>query len=116
MVEEFLADATPNYQAASAHMWRAVIRLARGDAEGASEDARTVVELARSARDPQLALTTSAVAAATLLAIGDEGRALETFDETLTRYRELPELGFAAQTGHERSVGRKQHGRQVHPA
>jgi thioredoxin-like negative regulator of GroEL len=72
------------------------MRAARGDLEGAESDAERSLELARPAGDPQLVLSVSGMAAATLLSVGNEQRAAETLDEVLAEARELPQLGFAA--------------------
>jgi hypothetical protein len=99
-VEEFLADATPNYQAAGAHAWRGLLRLARADPEGAADDAHRVLDLVRTARDPKLVLTTLATAAVIFVSVGDDARAGQTLDDVLARYRELREIGFGIVWAH----------------
>jgi class 3 adenylate cyclase/tetratricopeptide (TPR) repeat protein len=96
LLDDFLSDATPNYQAASAWGWRGLMRLARGDPQGATSDAERALELARPAKDPQLVLTVSGVAAMTFLSAGNEARARETLDEVLAELRGLRQIGFAA--------------------
>jgi tetratricopeptide (TPR) repeat protein len=74
---------------------RGLIRLARGDAEGAESDAELTVELVRPIRDPQAVFPELAFAAAIFLSVGNEARAGQTLDEALAGLHELPRLGFA---------------------
>jgi class 3 adenylate cyclase/tetratricopeptide (TPR) repeat protein len=92
---EQVESGAPHYQAASAYTFRGLIRLARGDAQGALTDAERGVELSRAARDPQLFLTTFAMAGIIFLSAGKEERAAETLSEALAELQELPAFGFA---------------------
>jgi class 3 adenylate cyclase/tetratricopeptide (TPR) repeat protein len=98
--EESLADPELHYQSASAYGWRALMRVARGDLDGAESDAERAIEAARPARDPQLVLTSLGMAAVALLLVGRERRAAQTLDEVLAEVRELPQLGFAVVWAH----------------
>jgi class 3 adenylate cyclase/tetratricopeptide (TPR) repeat protein len=91
---------SPDYQTASAHLFRGVIRLARGDAEGAQSDARRAVESARPAQDPQILLTSVSTATFVHLSCGDEARAAELLDEALAVLSELRQLSFATVWAH----------------
>jgi class 3 adenylate cyclase/tetratricopeptide (TPR) repeat protein len=94
--DEFVADATPSYQTSSANGWRGLMRVARGDLEGAELDAERAVELVRPAKDPQAVLGVFGLAAMTFLSAGNKTRASETLDEALAELRELRQIGFAA--------------------
>jgi class 3 adenylate cyclase/tetratricopeptide (TPR) repeat protein len=94
LVDEFLAEGTAHYQASVATAWRAVLRVARGDVEGAVSDAERAVELSRPANDPQLKLTAAEMASAVFLSAGDRARAAATFDEALADLRDLRQIGF----------------------
>jgi hypothetical protein len=83
------------YQLPLMHAIRGLIRLARGDAEGAESDAERAVELARPLKDPQALFPNLANAAAIFLSVGNEARAGQTLDEAVTGLHELPRLGFA---------------------
>jgi class 3 adenylate cyclase/tetratricopeptide (TPR) repeat protein len=98
--EEFLADETPSYQASSAHVWRGMVRIARGDVDGAQSDAERAIELVRPAKDPQAILSVFAAAAMTFLSAGNETRAAQTLEEILTELRQLPQIGFATFWAH----------------
>jgi tetratricopeptide (TPR) repeat protein len=94
----FLAEVetqAPHYQAPHAYVYRALIRLGRGDSSGARDDAERAVEFARQVKDPQLFVTTLVNAAIVFLATDKEQRAAETFEEVLTVQLELHQLGFA---------------------
>ena len=83
------------YQLPLMHATRGLIRLARGDAEGAESDAELTVELARPLRDPQALFPNLANAAVVFLSVGNAARAGQALDEALAGLRELPRLGFA---------------------
>jgi tetratricopeptide (TPR) repeat protein len=100
LAEESLSDPEMHYQSASASGWRALMRLARGDLDGAESDAERAIELARPAGDPQLVLTTSTMAAVTFISVGNESRAAEILDDVLAEIRQLPQIGFAAVWAH----------------
>jgi class 3 adenylate cyclase len=94
--DSFLADVGgARYQSASAYCFRGLVRLGRADPEGAASDAERAVESARPAKDPQLWLSTLAVASQIFFSIGAERRAIELHDEALEEYRSLPQIGFA---------------------
>jgi class 3 adenylate cyclase/tetratricopeptide (TPR) repeat protein len=57
LADEFIAEVeagSPHYQEGDCRTTRGAIRLARGEVEGALEDARRGADFARAARDPQL--------------------------------------------------------------
>ncbi|MGH3143948.1 MAG: ATP-binding protein, partial [Gaiellales bacterium] len=59
LADAFIAEAeagSPHYQRANVHSTRGVIRLGRGDTEGAIEDFRQAEAFARDAGDPQVVL------------------------------------------------------------
>jgi tetratricopeptide (TPR) repeat protein len=93
-------DGSPDYQTASAHLFRGLVRLARGDTEGAQSDAELAVESARPAQDPQILLTALSMAALVLLSCGEKTRAAKLLDEAFASLRELRQLGFAALWSH----------------
>jgi tetratricopeptide (TPR) repeat protein len=94
MADEFLAEGTAHYQASVALGWRAVVRVARGDVDGAIDDAERALELSRPANDPQLKQTAAEMIAMVFLSAGDRSRASETFEEGLIGLRELRQMGF----------------------
>jgi tetratricopeptide (TPR) repeat protein len=98
--DEFLADESPSYQAASSYAWRGMVRVARGDVEGAQDDAERALELARRAKDPQVILSVLPKAAMIFLSAGNETRAGETLDEILAEVRRLPQMGFGTTWAH----------------
>jgi class 3 adenylate cyclase/tetratricopeptide (TPR) repeat protein len=83
-----------HYQAPSSYNFRGLIRLGRGDHEGAVADAAIALDLARRIQDPQALQPTFAMSAHTYLVAGDEGRARETLDEAIDGLRPLGALGF----------------------
>src|SRR6266516_411752 len=83
------------YQLALMHAFRGLIRLGRGDADGAESDAELAVDLVRPIRDPQVLYPDLAIAAAIFLSVGNEARAGQTLAEAVAGLRELPRLGFA---------------------
>jgi tetratricopeptide (TPR) repeat protein len=96
--ESIIAEAEAGarfYQLALMYANRGLIRLARGEAEGAESDAELTVELVRPIKDPQAVFPDLANAAAIFLSVGNEARAGQTLDEALTGLRELPRLGLA---------------------
>jgi class 3 adenylate cyclase/tetratricopeptide (TPR) repeat protein len=100
IANEVLADAGVHYQTGSALVFRGLIRVARGDRDGAESDAVRAVELTRRVTDPQLVLTVLPMAATVFLSAGNQGRARATFSQALGVVRELPELGFAVVEAH----------------
>ena len=99
--DAFLAEeAGPHYQASSAYLFRAMIRLARADPDGAQSDAEHALESARSAQDPQIFQSSLAMAAVIFVSAGTDTRAQEIVDEALEGLRELNQLGFATVWSH----------------
>jgi class 3 adenylate cyclase/tetratricopeptide (TPR) repeat protein len=66
---------------------RAVIRLSRGDGEGALEDTARALELARQSDDPHVLWSALSMRAWTLLEVGREGEAAAHLDELLAEKR-----------------------------
>jgi len=98
-VESVIAEAEAGarfYQLAAMYAFRGLIRLARGDADGAESDAELAVELARPVRDPQALYPDFAMAAAIFLEVGNQSRAGQTLAEAVAGLGELHRLGFAA--------------------
>ena len=62
---------------------RALLRLGRGDADGAFSDAENALELSRRAGDPQIVHQTNALAAHVFWEVGQNERALPLADEFL---------------------------------
>jgi class 3 adenylate cyclase len=83
------------YQLGLMYANRGLIRLARGDADGAESDAELAVDLARPLKDPQALFPNLAVAASIFLSVGNDARAGQTLDEALAGLRGLHRLGFA---------------------
>ena len=88
-----LGDST-HYQASSAYLFRAVVRLGRGDLTGAEHDAEQGLQLARPVGDPQLWGSILEFAAFVFDSAGNERRATETLDEALALMSELGQLGW----------------------
>ena len=97
--EAILAEAeagTRFYQTGAIYCFRGLIRLARGDDEGAESDAERAIEHARENRDPQALHPDLSMAALLLQSAGNDKRADETLSEALEGLRELHRFGFAA--------------------
>ena len=98
LAAELLAETergAPHVGAFDAHLVRGWIRLARGEVDGAADDAERALELGRSFGGPQLLYPALAFAARVRLASGDELEAGELASELLgawgeTRVRTLP--------------------------
>jgi hypothetical protein len=84
------------YQTAAMHAFRGLIRVARGDVEGAETDAEHAVEIAREVRDPQALYPDLAMAAAIFVSVDNVRRAEQTVTEAVEGLDELRVLGFAA--------------------
>jgi class 3 adenylate cyclase/tetratricopeptide (TPR) repeat protein len=84
------------YSTGAMYCFRGLIRLARGDEEGAASDAERAIELAREIRDPQALHPDMSMATLLLQSSGNEQRADETLSEALAGLRELRRFGFAA--------------------
>jgi class 3 adenylate cyclase/tetratricopeptide (TPR) repeat protein len=83
-----------NYQAASSHMFRGMVRAARGEDAAAADDAGRALELARPVGDPQLTGSVIFGTALIYMTIGDQKRATELLDESLDFIREIEDLGW----------------------
>jgi len=86
IADSFVEDAEagiPHYLVGQAYAQRARIRLARGQ-DGAANDARMSVQLARAAGDAQIVGPVSAQAAHVLLELGEAGEAIELAETALT--------------------------------
>jgi hypothetical protein len=82
------------YQAAAMFGFRGLIRLARGDDQGAESDAEAAIELARPVGDAQAVNPVFAIGALVLSSVGNDERAGETVTEALENLRPLRHLGF----------------------
>jgi class 3 adenylate cyclase/tetratricopeptide (TPR) repeat protein len=90
-IEQFIAACEagePHYHEGGMRLRRAVIRMARDDVEGALEDVRRALPLARSVRDPQQRVPWLSVCALLLVEAGLTDEAREVADDAL-REREL---------------------------
>jgi class 3 adenylate cyclase len=83
------------YALAAMHAYRGLIRLGRGDVDGAESDAERAVDLVRPVRDPQSLYPDLAIAAALFLSVGNRSRAGQTLAEAVKGLGELHRLGFA---------------------
>ena len=96
--ERFLASVeqgSPHYQTPAAYCFRGLIRLGRGDPEGAVADAERAVEVVESFRDPQIVQPTLGMAAHIFHAVGEERRAAEVAADAIERLRGMSQLAFA---------------------
>jgi tetratricopeptide (TPR) repeat protein len=85
-IEEFIAACEagePHYHEGGMRLRRAVIRMARDDVQGALEDVRTALPLARSVRDPQQRVPWLSVCAHLLVEAGLTGEAREAAEDAL---------------------------------
>jgi class 3 adenylate cyclase/tetratricopeptide (TPR) repeat protein len=98
LVEEFLEEETGASYAESACLEvRSLIRSARGDHEGATEDAALALEIARRVGDPQALYPALATNALVLAASGDHERGRLIASEILDREADSPDrLPFGA--------------------
>ena len=115
-VEPFLAlveHGSPHYQAATAYCFRGLIRLARGDNEGAESDAERGVQIARPIEDPQSLLSVLAIASFIFALAGNERRADETVTEALAGFPNLRQIGFVAVEMHHLAWSAVQLGREA---
>jgi class 3 adenylate cyclase len=86
---------SPHYLASQCYSCRALIRLARGDGEGAIADAELALELGHRAKDPQAIYPACAAAAHVMLELGERERALAAAEEFLAGLAGGPDVGFA---------------------
>jgi hypothetical protein len=96
--DDFLAEVeagSPHYLAAQCYLWRALIRLARGEREGSIADAERGLELGRRAKDPQAMYPACATSAHVLMEVGEPERALPPAEEFLSAVVGGSEIGFA---------------------
>jgi tetratricopeptide (TPR) repeat protein len=104
--DAFIADVEaglPHYLASQAYCHRALIRLGRGEADGALTDAELGLELARRAKDPQALYPSCAVAAHVFIELGERERALAPAEEFLAGAAEGNPVGFAEAYWHQLS-------------
>jgi tetratricopeptide (TPR) repeat protein len=99
--EQEAAAGDPHYLLHSSHAYRSLIRIARGDIEGALADAARALELGREARDPQALQPGLSCSVYVDVLVGRDAEALELLDELiadprLARYAYEPELAWAA--------------------
>jgi len=83
------------YQSAAMYAFRGLIRLARGDDQGAESDAELAIEGARPLGDAQALNPDLATAAFIFASVSNRRRADETVAEALESMRGLRHLGFA---------------------
>jgi len=83
------------YQSAAMHAFRGLMRLARGDEQGAEADAELGVARARPLGDAQALNPDLAMAALIFASVGNKQRTDETVTEALESMRPLRHLGFA---------------------
>jgi class 3 adenylate cyclase/tetratricopeptide (TPR) repeat protein len=96
VADQFIAEVeagSPHYQVGECRMTRGAIRLARGDVEGALEDARKGVDFARAAKDAQLVQPTFGFSARAHAVGGERADAEALVDEVLAT---APMIGMYA--------------------
>src|SRR5581483_1922972 len=86
---------SPHYLASECYRGRALIRLGRGDEDGAVADAEESLDLARRATDPQARFPGQATAAHVFAELGDRDRAVETVADFLAAVESGQRLGYA---------------------
>jgi tetratricopeptide (TPR) repeat protein len=97
----FLAEVdagSEHYMTGQAAIVRALIRLARGDAEGALADAERAIAHSRTIDDPQVVWYLRPAGAYVLSVLGERQRALALASEFLDSQRRRVELQFAVIT------------------
>jgi class 3 adenylate cyclase len=99
--EQEAAAGDPHYLLHSLHTYRSLIRIARGDVEGATSDATRALQLGREARDPQALQPGLSCSVYLHVLVGREAQARELLDELLAdprlmRYCYESELAWAA--------------------
>jgi class 3 adenylate cyclase/tetratricopeptide (TPR) repeat protein len=96
LADEFIAEVeagTVHYQVAEVWVVRGAIRLARGDIEGALDDASNAVEFARAAKDVQLVQPTFGFSSRAHAMAGERAHAEELVEEVLAT---APMIGMYA--------------------
>jgi class 3 adenylate cyclase/tetratricopeptide (TPR) repeat protein len=84
--DAFLADVeagSPHYLAGEWYYTRGLIRLARGDENGAVSDAEQALAVTARSKDPQVRIPAAAAAAHIFMEVGDAQRALPPAEEVL---------------------------------
>ena len=84
------SSTTPTLMAIDAYIFRARVRLAKGNVAGALEDSARLLEFARAQGDPQVAFPALATRAQVLHEAGQHAEATAAVDELLSRWRESP--------------------------
>ena len=84
------SSTSPVVMVIDAYIFRAQLRLARGDVEGALEDSARLLEDARAQGDPQVGFPALAARAHVLYEAGEEDEAAVVVDELLRRWRVSP--------------------------
>jgi tetratricopeptide (TPR) repeat protein len=84
------SSTSPVLMVIDAYIFRARLRLAQGNVDGALEDSALLLEYARSQGDPQVGFPALATRAQVLYEAGQEDEAAATADELLARWRESP--------------------------
>jgi class 3 adenylate cyclase len=95
-----VAAGAPHYLAAQCHSVRAAMRLGRGDLDAALADVDRTLDDAERANDPQVVLTSGALAAHVLLEAGHEQRAARLADELLTEMEAGRWVDFGTSASH----------------
>jgi class 3 adenylate cyclase len=94
----FLAEVeagSPHYLASQGYRFRAAIKLARGDDEGAIHDIELSLDAAHRAKDPQALYPACAEAGHIYMELGDPGRARGPAEEFLAGIAGGPDIGYA---------------------
>ena len=87
---EMTRSAAPVLMVIDAYIFRARLRLARGNVEGALEDSARLLEHAQAQGDPQVSFPALATRGQVLYEAGEEEEAGAAVDELLARWRESP--------------------------
>jgi class 3 adenylate cyclase/tetratricopeptide (TPR) repeat protein len=84
------SSTSPTLMVIDAYIFRAQLRLASGNLEGAVEDSALLLDHARAQGDPQVAFPALAARAHVLYEAGETEKAAAAVDELLARWRERP--------------------------
>ena len=101
--DAFLAEVesgSPHYLAGECYFARALIRISRGDDDGAVSDIEHALAVTERAKDPQARYPAAAAAAHVYLELGDEDKARPPAEEFLEAVRAGSGLGFAISALH----------------